>query len=182
MQITKWLSKLWNRIRLIGNIGHLYRIRQARKILFKLKEIAQQPNHEPRILGYLRKINPFVFEELVLSVIEDSNIRITRNTRYTGDGGIDGIFHLKKGRVLIQCKRYKNHIDNKHVQELAQKVSQDKHYLGIFVHTGRTGEKSKTVASDSKNVVFVSGSNLVNFLLGKEHIETYINRKLSYYR
>jgi len=177
MNITKLLSKLLNRIRLFRNFGHLYRIRQAKKILAKLKEISKQPNYEPRILGYLRKINPFVFEELVLSVIEDSNIRITRNKSYTGDGGIDGIFHLKQGKVLIQCKRYKGYIDNKHVKELTEKVSLDKHYLGIFVHTGRTGEKSKTVANQAKNVVFVSGSTLVQFLLGKTHIEEHIKQK-----
>lgn len=179
MNITKWISKLINRFRLIGKFRHLYRIRVARKVLIKLQEIAKQPNYEPRILGYLRKINPFVFEELILSVIEDSNIRITRNTRYTGDGGIDGIFHLKQGKVLIQCKRYKNYIDNKHVKELTEKVSQDKHYLGIFVHTGRTGDKSKEVAKTGKNIVFVSGSNLVNIILGKENIQTYINRKIT---
>lgn len=177
MNITKWLSKLLNRIRLFRNFGHLYRIRQAKNVLAKLKLIAKQPNHEARILGYLRKINPFVFEELILSVIEDSNIRITRNTRYTGDGGIDGIFHLKQGKVLIQCKRYKSYIDNKHVRELTEKVNLDKHYLGIFVHTGKTGEKSKQVATTAKNVVFVSGSALVHFILGKTHIEEHIKQK-----
>ena len=115
---TKYWSKLINRISLWGKITHLYRIRQAKKIIKKLRIIAQQPGGPGKVMVYLRKINPYVFEELILSVIEDSNIRIIRNTRYSGDGGVDGIFKLKKGKVLIQCKRYSHYISHKDVKML----------------------------------------------------------------
>lgn len=180
MQFTKYFSRLINRIGLIGKWVHLYRIRKAKKILTKLHEIAQTPNSGGMIISYLRKINPFVFEELVLTVIENSNIRVIRNKRYSGDGGIDGIFKLKKGKVLVQCKRYKNYINHLDVAELSQKVKLDKHYLGIFVHTGKTGEKSKQTIKIENNVIFVSGSALVDLILGKLHIEKHIEYKMKY--
>lgn len=178
---TKYWSKIINRIALWGKITHLYRIRQARKVLKKLKIIARQPNSGGKIMVYLRKINPYVFEELILTVIEDSNIRIVRNTRYSGDGGVDGIFKLKKGRVLIQCKRYSNYINHQDVTRLCKSVKDDKYYMGIFVHTGKTGEKSKKASKEENNILFISGSILIDLILGKINIAKYIDNRTHFF-
>lgn len=157
---------------------HLYRIKKARKVLEKIKEIANQPDSGGRVIGYLRKIDPFVFEELVLTVIEDSNIRVIRNKSYSGDGGIDGIFKAPKGKVLVQCKRYKNYINAKDVLELSQAVKEHKYYFGIFVHTGKTGEKSKDHVRLEKNILYISGNVLIKLLLGQLNIIEYIDSKI----
>lgn len=175
MQITKYISRFLNRLRLWGKFTHLFRMRKARKVLKKLQEIAQDPNSNGRIIMYLRKINPFVFEELVLTVIEESNLHIIRNKRYTGDGGIDGIFKVKAGKVLIQCKRYGSYINNKDVKELCTKVKEGKYHYGIFVHTGKTGDKARDTMKVENNILFVSGSVLIDLILGKLHIENHIN-------
>lgn len=177
MNITKYISKFLNRISLIGKITHLYRIKKAKKVLKKLIEISKDQNHEPKILLYLRKINPFVFEELILSVIENSNIRVIRNKRYTGDGGIDGIFKIKPGKVIIQCKRYQSYINNADVLELSNKVKEDKYYMGVFVHTGKTGTKAKDTFKSDANIKFISGSKLIRLVLNKDNIEDYLNKK-----
>ncbi|PRZ45339.1 restriction endonuclease [Paraburkholderia fungorum] len=179
MQITKLISKLFNSIRLFRKFSHIYRIKQARRIQNKLVEISRQDNGSARVIGYLRKINPFVFEELILNVIEDSNIHIIRNTRYTGDGGIDGAFKLRDiGKILIQCKRYKNQINKAHVEDLCQKVREHGCKYGIFVHTGKTGAGSKTIIETHRNVCFVSGETLVKLILGQITIEKHIIDKL----
>lgn len=180
MNLRKYWSKIVNRIRLLGKISHLYRIRKARQVLKKLKEIAQNPDSNGRIIVYLRKINPFIFEELILNVIEDSNLSIIRNRRYTGDGGIDGIFKVKSGKVLIQCKRYKSYINNNDVKELCTKVKEGKYHFGIFVHTGKTGDKARETIKIENNIIFISGSVLIDLILGKLHIEKHINNKISY--
>ena len=41
-------------------------------------------------IAYLRKIDPFTFEELLLEGFESHGFRTIRNKRHTGDGGIDG--------------------------------------------------------------------------------------------
>lgn len=180
MQWTKFFSRFVNRLNLIGKWVHLYRIRKARQVIKKLKQIAKEPHAHPKIMLYLRKINPFVFEELILTVIEDSNIRVFRNKRYTGDGGIDGIFKIKPGKVLIQCKRYQSYINHKDVLELSLKVKSEKHHFGVFVHTGKTGDKAKEAIKIEKNVIFISGSVLVDLILGNIHVEKYLNSKIAY--
>lgn len=180
MNIKKYWSKFINSMRLWGKIKHHYRMKKAKQILKKLKEIAQTPNSNGKLIVYLRKINPFVFEEMILNVIEDSNIHVIRNKRYTGDGGIDGIFKLKAGKVLVQCKRYKSYINNNDVKALCQKVKEGKYHYGIFVHTGKTGDKAKQTLKVENNIVFISGSVLIDLLMGKLHIETHINKKIAY--
>jgi restriction system protein len=175
MKLTMYISRFLNRVRLFGKISHLYRMRKARKVLKKLHEIAKVPNSNGKLIVYLRKINPFVFEELVLTVIEESNIRIIRNKRYTGDGGIDGIFKVKAGKVLIQCKRYGSYINNADVKDLCAKVKAGKYHFGIFVHTGKTGDKAKDTMRVENNILFVSGSVLIDLILGKLHIERHID-------
>lgn len=75
-----------------------------------------------------------------------------RNKRYTGDGGIDGRCNINGSDYLIQSKRYKSHINP------------------AFVHTGKTGAKSKQIAQD-ENLEMISGQRLLNLLLNqpKEH-------------
>jgi len=184
MKLTKFLSKILNSFRLIGLLRHKYYIRAAWRVYKKLHEIAEQhpdPNvHFPKLINYLRKLNksPFVFEELILSVIEHSNVRVIRNLAYTGDGGIDGRFKLPEGVVLVQCKCYTGYIDNKHVTDLAQKVKQLKCAYGIFVHTGKTGELSKTVAYQHGNIMYISGPLLLDFIFGRKLMADYLAKKI----
>ena len=57
-------------------------------------------------MAYLRKINPYVFEELVLDGFRSKGYGVKRNRRYSGDGGIDGRVYLDGKEYLVQCKRY----------------------------------------------------------------------------
>lgn len=174
---TKFFSKFINRVKLVGKPKHLYHIKQARIIVKKLKMISKEPGSGGKVMNYLRKVNPYVFEELILNVIEDSNILVTRNTRYSGDGGVDGIFKVKKGRVLIQCKRYSHYISHEDVTRLATSVKEDKYYMGIFVHTGKTGQGAREAMKVDQNILFISSSTLIDLVLGKINIEKYIENR-----
>ncbi len=44
--------------------------------------------HFGQKIAYLRKIDPFVFEELLLEGFERRGFEVIRNRRYTGDGGL----------------------------------------------------------------------------------------------
>jgi restriction system protein len=87
------------------------------------------------------------------------------------------MFKLKQGKVLVQSKRYGGYINNQHVLELSKLVKNQKYYFGIFVHTGKTGDKSKNIMKLEKNILFISGSVLVELLLGKINIAQYIEAK-----
>jgi len=184
MKIIKFLSKAINGFRLRKKRNHRFNIKTARKVeatlqSIKAREEAKAGNPFPFMLAYLRKIGPDVFEELILNIIEDSNLFVRRNLRYTGDGGIDGIFWLGFGcKILIQAKRYSDDIKASHVTDLCEKVKQKKCDFGIFVHTGKTGPTSKRVIEEHQNVVFISGSRLTDFLTGEIDMRAFLENHM----
>ena len=170
------ISKLFNFFRLFGKIRHKIRIKNAKKVSKKLLEIKNNNNNYKAIsFVYIRKINPFVFEELILSSIEKQGKIIKRNKSYSNDGGLDGIFYDKKyGKVLIQSKRYKSYISKKHVEEFLDIVKKN-NYKGIFVHTGKTGKYTKLL--EDENVCFISGENLIDLINNDKNIDSILNKK-----
>tara|TARA_Y100000052_G_scaffold3205_1_gene2446 strand:+ start:502 stop:1068 length:567 start_codon:yes stop_codon:yes gene_type:complete len=135
-------------------------VKRAYRALAKVNSIAVSAKR----MQYLRKMNPYVFEELVLCAFKNLGYKIKRNRKYTGDGGIDGKVIIKGKVILIQVKRYKGHISMRHVVEFDKLCSRHK-TTGLFVHTGKTGKGSKQYALQS-NVSIISGSQLLSFLSG----------------
>lgn len=174
--MNKIISKMFNFFRLFGKIRHNIRIKKAKRVAKKLLEIKKRnQNYKALSFGYLRKINCFVFEELILSSIEKQGKIIKRNKSYSNDGGLDGIFYDKKyGKILIQSKRYKSYISKKHVEEFLQIVKKN-NYKGIFVHTGKTGKYTKLL--EDKNVCFVSGEYLIDIINNDRTIDSILNKK-----
>lgn len=71
-------------------------------------------------LAYIRKIDVYAFEEMVLDAFERKGYHIVRNERYSGDGGIDGVV-MKDGKMyLIQCKRYRKYINPAHLADFIE--------------------------------------------------------------
>lgn len=178
-KINTLISKLLNRVRLIGKWKHLFRIKKAKQVqktLFQIKN--QNDEYYRKIFGYLRKINPFVFEELVLSVIEKQNIRIIRNKSYSNDGGIDGKFVFNGKVFIVQCKRYQSYINNKDVEKLFNDIKIHKADFGVFVHTGKTGEKSKNMFKIEEKIILVSGQNMIDLIMETKNISDFLIRKI----
>lgn len=126
-----------------------------------------QNNYESGyLLGVLRNIDPFVFEEILLLCFRERGFRVKRNSRHTGDGGIDGIVFNENGqKILIQAKRYKNSINPEHVIDFAAAIQRERAAGGFFIHTGRTGEKSR--ANKAEVIRILSGDSLIQFVLGR---------------
>ncbi|HGV4140861.1 TPA: restriction endonuclease, partial [Escherichia coli] len=131
----------------------------ARRVLERIKTLPGFPQK----INYLRKIDPFVFEELLLEGFEAHGFRTIRNKRYTGDGGIDGQVIIGKYRYLIQAKRYRGHIALQHVQEF-EKLLKRHNCRGLFCHTGKTGAGSKSVSIASERMEIISGQRLIDLL------------------
>lgn len=140
--------------------GHRRRERAARRVLQRLQEL----DSDGARLNYLRTVDPFVFEELVLEAFEQRGLRVKRNTRYTGDGGIDGRVWSRSNQLhLVQAKRYSNHINPKHVRSFSQMIEKQG-VKGIFVHTGRTGQMSRQLARSNPNMTVISGERLLRLV------------------
>lgn len=115
-------------------------------------------------LAYLRKIDPYVFEELVLDAFEHQGYQVLRSQRYSGDGGVDGVVIKNGRRHLIQAKRYRGHIQLAHIKQFQSVVAQQQCH-GLFIHTGRTGKQSREQANTSPNLHILSGRRLLDLLV-----------------
>lgn len=145
------------------NNRHQRKIRQAAKILKRIRSF-QGEHVNQKIFSYLRKIDCFVFEEMILTCFKEAGCKIIRNKRYTGDGGIDGRVIIDGALHLVQCKRYKQYINRRDVQIFDHKVTEYKAKKGFFVHTGKTGKASQE--QHYTNVKMISGARLITLLRG----------------
>lgn len=158
-------------ILLFGLLPFLYfalnkrtRWRQRRNIRTAARVQAKVQNlPAPAAISYLRKIDPFVFEELILTAFEQRGNRIMRNTRYTGDGGIDGRI-IENGKVvLIQAKRYKSYVSKRQIESFLLLIREMGANKGYFIHTGKTGVSTIKEFS-GEELVIISGQKLLDLL------------------
>lgn len=152
------LFVVWRRPRQLST--HDWRVRSAERALRTIRQIGAESG-PTRQFSYLRKVDPFVFEELVMSALQSSGYRVKRSTRYTGDGGIDGECWIENARHLVQIKRYRQHIQAKHVADFTD-LCLSRNVKGLFVHSGRTGEKSW--AHGRRDIDIISGQRLLALL------------------
>ena len=145
-----------------GSRLHVKYVHQAERVYKDLRDTGYSNAQK---LTFLRKINPYVFEELVLIAFNRKGISIKRNARYSGDGGVDGVVVVEGKECLVQCKRYRSYINVRHVEEFAELCRQHG-ARGFFIHTGRTGPGSHEVLSDYHNIEFISGEKLIKLIIG----------------
>ncbi len=133
-----------------------------------LRELAQLSSLPEGGAGvkYLRKINPYVFEELLLLAFERRGMRVIRNSRYSGDGGLDGQVLIDGERWLIQAKRYGRTIRPSHIDDFGELLRREG-CRGFFVHTGRTGPASRARLSLWPDIELISGQRLLKLLNGR---------------
>lgn len=143
-----------------GKYNHSNYIRTSRRVLSKVSTLM----YPGQRINHLRKINPYVFEEMIMTKLESlNNIKIERNQRYSGDGGIDGKFWINDDLYLIQAKRYTKQINLQHVKDFAELV-ESKGCKGIFVHTGKTPKAAYAILNQYSNIDLISGNRLIKFL------------------
>lgn len=182
-----------------GKSAHARNIRESRRVLRHLRAMLKnQSSHSQdqdgppmfqreaavQAMMILQSLNPYVFEEVILSVVEDNGIMIRRNLSYSGDGGLDGQFLHAGHRVLIQCKRYGNHINREHMREFVGHVKRVRFAYkkspwrwlqeplglgrpapvwGLFAHTGKMSEETAALARNH-GVQIIDGVRLLRFI------------------
>ncbi len=71
-------------------------------------------------------MNPYAFEELLLTCCNEQGWEIERNFKYTGDGGLDGRVTIALKLYLVQAKRYRGYINPQHIRDLYQVIQVEK--------------------------------------------------------
>jgi len=170
--ILALVSRFVNILRLRGRPAHRANVRRSRKVLRTLRSFGD-PGGAARSLAYLRRVEPLIFEEVVMSALEDAGVLVLRSCRYSGDGGVDGAFWCPEaGWMAVQAKRYAAHIDRQHVHEFANVVRRMQYAGGVFAHTGRSGTGVYEILPGS-GIIIYSGDRLIELI--KE-------RKLAHWR
>jgi restriction system protein len=149
---------------------HQRNVEMATQILELLRSQTSAMDSEQAlkiVIGSLRRIDPFVFEELLLHCFKDAGYQVVRNQRYTGDNGIDGRIYRDGKLYLVQAKRYAGLIDAGHLREFENTIVRYSAAGGFFVHTGRTGDTAKAVSRQQGHVTLLSGLGLVDFVLAR---------------
>lgn len=141
---------------------HKRKQKSAKAVLERLSAIPEFAQK----LAYLRKIDPFVFEELLLESLEQRGYQVIRNKRYTGDGGIDGKVIMHGETLLIQAKRYRGFISLQHVRDF-ESLCEKNQCKGIFCHTGKTRPELRKALNQSDRLILISGQKLIQLLTVK---------------
>jgi restriction system protein len=166
---TGWLSRAANAFRLRDLPSHRRRVRRSRAVLRELRAM-RGAAVAARAFCYLRQVDPLVYEETVLSALEDAGAFVLRSRRYSGDGGVDGRCWLPMCSWrphAVQIKRYDSAIAPTHVAALGQLVAGRRWAGGLFVHCGRTGPQSYAALRDAR-VTLVSGDTLLRLLIDRQ--------------
>ncbi|EJB9142741.1 restriction endonuclease [Salmonella enterica] len=152
------LYTLW-RSRAIRKKRHHRKQEQARRVINRLANIPAFPQK----IAYLRKVDPFTFEEIVLEGFERKGFTVIRNKRYTGDGGIDGKVIIDSQTCFLQAKRYTGFISPSHVNAFSQ-LCEAHNTGGFFCHTGKTSKPLMEKIKTSDRIIIVSGERLINLI------------------
>lgn len=147
---------------------HQQKIRCGRLVLQQLRNKPTEANL-PMVIATLRRMNPYAFEELLLTCCFERGWQIQRSLRYTGDGGVDGRVALAGKVYALQAKRYKGYIKPNHIRDFHGAIQREGVAGGLFIHTGKTGALSKQLVRDSR-INLISGQRLVDFVLGRQLI------------
>ena len=145
---------------------HQLNIQHGDRILQQLRSKATEVEL-PMAIAMLRRMNPYAFEELLLTCCEEQGWQIQRNFRYSNDGGLDGRVLITGKLYLIQAKRYTGHIKSKHIRDFHKVIQHEGAAGGFFIHSGKTGQVSKKLL-DELGIKLISGQRLINFVLGRE--------------
>lgn len=151
-----------NAIKARKKTRHFYKLRSAKKVYKNINEIKN--DNDGWLFSYLRKIDPYVFEELILLSFKNYGFKIKRNKSYSHDGGIDGRIKKSGEKYLIQAKRYSDYINIEHVKEFI-KVCHKEKVCGYFIHTGKTGEETKALLKNNPQIKLISGKKLYEFFI-----------------
>ena len=133
---------------------HRCNIRQSIRILSKIRTF----EHDGQVVAYLKTIDPYVFEEMVVQLFKEAGFLIWLTPSYSGDGGVDGkAYHSTSGWCLIQSKRYGRAIRTQHIYDFIGVVGRKR---GCFVHSGTSTSAIRAHLQGSR-VRMLSGSLFV---------------------
>lgn len=132
---------------------------------YKLKKLKEIEGFSAQISFIRKAVNPYVFEEMILTALDRKGYKIKRGTRYSHDGGLDGKVVINGHLHFIQAKKYAGYVNPTHISEFID-LCENHGAKGLFVHSGKTGQLSKSILSNTR-VKLISGEVLLSLMVDK---------------
>jgi restriction system protein len=126
------------------------------------------------LLERVKKITPAFFEKLVVDLLlamgyggfDTSNGEVTK---YSGDGGIDGIIKEDKlglDKIYIQAKRWENTVPVSSIRDFAGSLLSKKARKGVFITTSSFPNSAyEYVRSIDPTIILIDGEQLTKMMV-----------------
>jgi len=127
------------------------------------------------LLDVIKNMSPEFFEQLVVDLMlamgyGGNREAAGRATKYTADGGIDGVINedrLGLDTIYLQAKRYtENTVGRPAIQQFAGALDMQRAKKGVFITTSQfSREATEFVALIEKQIVLIDGAKLANLMV-----------------
>ncbi len=121
------------------------------------------------ILEKVASMHPQLFEKLVVDLLVKMGYGVGEVTRYTSDGGIDGIIkgdHLGFEKIYVQAKRWGNKVGRREVSQFIGDILGKNAKKGVFITTSDFNNDAVSVAAISHvQIVLINGEKLAELML-----------------
>jgi restriction system protein len=135
---------------------------------------AIQASVKAELLGLVKKMDPFRFEQLVVDLLVamgygGSREEAARVTKASNDEGIDGVINedrLGLDVVYVQAKRWQHTVGRKEIQSFVGALAGQQAHKGIFITTSDFADTAKAYAKNiPQKVILVDGDRLTDLMI-----------------
>lgn len=121
------------------------------------------------LLARLKTLDPYLFQRVILILLQKMGYGDFEETSRGADGGIDGIINqdrLGVERIYMQAKRYADgQVGGREMTNFIGAITRDRVRKGIFVTTSTFGQQALENAKNAGNVILVDGEKLVELMM-----------------
>ncbi len=125
---------------------------------------------EEEILNALKQMEPKHFERVVVDLMVAMDYGVGEQTRYSRDGGIDGIINedeLGLSKIYLQAKRYTDcKVNEKEMRDFVGALVTNNVTKGVFITTSFFADSAVTTASKARGHVvrLIDGQELAKLM------------------
>jgi restriction system protein len=126
------------------------------------------------LLEFVKKIDPFRFEQLVLDLLVamgygGSREEAAQVTKASGDEGIDGLINedrLGLDVIYVQAKRWQHTVGRKEIQSFVGALAGQQAHKGVFITTSDFADTAIAYAKKvSQKVILIDGDKLADLMI-----------------
>lgn len=124
------------------------------------------PNEELALRAYLLQMDPYEFEQHVMSFFQKKGM-LSWVTTKSNDAGVDGFAKHSEGLIVVQCKRFAEHnlVGRPVIQQFKGVIEENSAYEGYIVTTSSFTKEAVESAGKNERLKLIDMNILVGWHL-----------------